>query len=1187
MTDKESSPNIAALRKLESLHLHLCSAEPARPHALGASPTQAPWKRWLGSAVGLPVRLWRLRLARRLAYGTAALVVLLTLGCSALWWRLSSGPISLDLVTPWLSAAVAQNFGGGRRVEVGGTQIERDEHGRTALRIRDIVVRDSDGTVVASAPKAEVGVSGLGLLTGRVRAERLSLVGAAMSVRIEADGKLTVFAGADNRPIATASASPEAMGAPPASGADPTASVAPAGRDAAAAFAGLLAWIDGLGATGLDGHDLGEIGLKSGQLVVDDQRSGKRSTFENIDLSLTRPKDGGVVFKLGSGATDNPWSLSAAAVSGSQGGRMVEVAANKVPLKDLLLLLRAGDSQVDADLTLSGRLSGEIGPDGQPHYLKGQLVTGAGHVADTEHPEKRLVFDRAEIGLEWDAERRGLRAPLRLVSGGNRFNFVVEGAAPQQDGEPWRFGLSHGTIILGPTSPGEENLVLDRIVARVRFDANNRRVQVEQFDFGNAGLTVTVSGTIDYATSDSRMALGLAANRMSMATLKRLWPSFIAPKTRTWIRDRMASGAVERVVIATNMPLSSLGGAPIPEDGLSVEIVANGAVLAPVEELPPIRDADLNMQVRGRAATVTLARGTIELPSGRKLAMSNGTFEVADTAPPVPMSRTRFKLEGPVPAAAEFLALDRLRDLAGVPLDPATTRGTVAAQVTLGLPLLADLPKGSATYNVSMDITNFAAERMVLGHKVEAAALRATANSSGYLIKGDVKINGMPAAMEYRKAKEDPDAELRVQATLDDAARAKFGIESDNSLTGPVAVKIAGRPGSGDREGRFAVEADLTQAKLENLLPGWVKPAGKAARASFTLVSRPQSTRFEDLLVDGSGTLVKGAAELDGSGDIVSANFPVFSMSDGDKATLKAERSSDGVLRVTMRGDVYDGRGFLKSAMAGSASDSKAKRKPSIDLELDVKLGIIAGFHGEALRSVDLRLGRRNGQIRSFMLSAKLGRDTPLIGDMRGRGGGRQVLYFETNDAGALFRLTDTYPKISGGQMWVAMDPPTADQAPQEGSLNIRDFAVRGEAALERVASSGANTPNGGVEFSRMRVEFTKTPGRLAIRDGLVRGPVIGATIDGSIDFAHDDVRMRGTFVPLYGLNNMFGQIPIVGMFLGGSNEGLVGITYEVVGPPNAPVLRVNPISAVAPGVFRKLFEFPSASGRGFQEPAR
>jgi len=85
-------------------------------------------------------------------------------------------------------------------------------------------------------------------------------------------------------------------------------------------------------------------------------------------------------------------------------------------------------------------------------------------------------------------------------------------------------------------------------------------------------------------------------------------------------------------------------------------------------------------------------------------------------------------------------------------------------------------------------------------------------------------------------------------------------------------------------------------------------------------------------------------------------------------------------------------------------------------------------------------------------------------------------------------------------------------------------------------------------------------------------------------------VRMRGTFVPLYGLNNMFGQIPFFGLFLGGSNEGLLGITYEVVGPTGAPVLRVNPISAVAPGLLRKFFEFPSGNNPvqpSFPDPAR
>ena len=109
-----------------------------------------------------------------------------------------------------------------------------------------------------------------------------------------------------------------------------------------------------------------------------------------------------------------------------------------------------------------------------------------------------------------------------------------------------------------------------------------------------------------------------------------------------------------------------------------------------------------------------------------------------------------------------------------------------------------------------------------------------------------------------------------------------------------------------------------------------------------------------------------------------------------------------------------------------------------------------------------------------------------------------------------------------------------------------------------------------------MRVEFTRSPGRVALREGVVRGPVLGGTIDGMVDYARDEVHMRGTLVPLYGPNNLLGQLPLVGPFLGGEKEGLLGITYEVVGKPGNPVLHVNPISALAPGLLRKVFEFPA-----------
>jgi hypothetical protein len=73
---------------------------------------------------------------------------------------------------------------------------------------------------------------------------------------------------------------------------------------------------------------------------------------------------------------------------------------------------------------------------------------------------------------------------------------------------------------------------------------------------------------------------------------------------------------------------------------------------------------------------------------------------------------------------------------------------------------------------------------------------------------------------------------------------------------------------------------------------------------------------------------------------------------------------------------------------------------------------------------------------------------------------------------------------------------------------------------------------------------------------------------------------MRGTFVPAYALNNFLARVPIVGFFMGGQNEGVFGMTYEVVGPTGNATLRVNPMSMMAPGFLRKIFEFRNNDDR-------
>ena len=1116
-----------------------------------------------------------------------------------LWWRLSQGPIELDVATPWLKAAIEENFGGKRTVTVGGTQIERDENGRTSLRLRDIVVRDADGTVVASAPKAEVGLSGLDLLRGQVRAQSLNLVGAEMSVRIEGDGRVTVFAGADAHPIATA-----APALPPLPEAHPNSGTAPKPKDALRAgfedFAGALAWIDGLGATGLDGHDLRELGLKNGNLVVDDRRNGKRWTFDHINASLRRPSQGGIVFRLQSENAERPWALSAAMRPMADGMHAVGIEARQVSIRDILLALRVKEGEFDLDLPLSASIRADIAADGTPQVVSGQLIAGAGTLTDHAGSDDiKIAIERADIRLNWDARRRMLVMPFQLLAGGNQFTLRADLQAPSGDGGVWQLAVTRGDTVIDPIiltsgATNDESIALNHVNLRARIDTNRKRIDLEQGDVGrvdtrashNVGLAI--SGSLDYSGPDPHLAFGVAGTRMPMSVMKRLWPVFTAAHVRNWVEEHVSAGTVERVVIAGNAPLSDFktDGPPTPDEGLSIDIETSATTLRPVLDLPAIRDADLTVRVTGRTATVNVGRGTVEVSAGRKLNIASGVFHIADTHPKHTTADIHFRVDGGVPAAAALLQSDALRDDVGIALDPDSSRGTIAAQVSINMPLDRSAPPGSVAYAITADLSSFAADKMLMGQKLEANTLQVTATNAGYRVRGDVKINAVPATIDLSRQKADADGILLLQANLDDTARKRLGINLGSSVVGAIPVKLSGRIGESKDE-RFSLDADLTPVAVDDLLPGWEKPAGKPGRLTATLIRGPKSVRFDDLAITGSGANVKGSVEVDNNGEIAAANFPTFALSDGDKLSVKADRTGDGALRVTMRGDVFDGRKFVKTSMAGNGADTS--RRKQIDLDLDVKIGTVAGNNGETLRGLDLKLTRRNGHFRAFTLNAKIGRDTPLIGDLRVRArDNHQVLYLETNDAGALFRFTDMYPRMYGGSMWVAMDPPAQDRTAQIGHLYISNFVVRGEPTLERIVQDAPGRPRGGVEFSELRSDFTRMPGSMTVRDGVVRGPLVGATIEGNIDYVRDSLHLRGTFVPFYGINNMFGQIPIVGLFLGaGSNEGLLGIAYEASGPPSAPRVSVNIATALAPGVLRKFIPNPSAFDQNAYQPSR
>ena len=491
----------------------------------------------------------------------SAVFCLCLFGALGLWWRLNNGPIEIDAATPWLKAAIEQNFGSKHSVSVGGTQIERDEKGHASLRLLDIVVHDADGTVVASAPKAEIGLSGMGLLSGHIVAQSLNLVGAETAIRVEKDGELTIFAGADKRPLVsgTVPARPK-VEAPVATAPKlpvPESGAAANGRSNFEEFAAFLTWLDNLGETGLDGQDLREIGLKDGRLTVDDRRSGKQVTFDHMNVALTRPKSGGLMFKLETENPDRPWIVTAAIRPVGDGVRAIGLEARNVSSRDLMLALRTNEGGVSADVPLSASMRAEIAPDGTPQMVTGELVADKGTITDPLDTDFSFPIDRAVARFNWDAQRRSLVVPFQLRAAGNQFTLRANAEPPKDADAPWLVTVARDDAVIDPiilpppSGSDEEMLALNRANFRFRVYPEKRRIELEQADLHRSdgrpshNIGVALNGSFDFSGAEPRLAFGIAGTRMPVWATERMWPSFVAPNVRKWVLAHMSGGSVE------------------------------------------------------------------------------------------------------------------------------------------------------------------------------------------------------------------------------------------------------------------------------------------------------------------------------------------------------------------------------------------------------------------------------------------------------------------------------------------------------------------------------------------------------------------------------------------------------------------------------------------------------------------
>ena len=768
--------------------------------------------------------------------------------------------------------------------------------------------------------------------------------------------------------------------------------------------------------------------------------------------------------------------------------------------------------------------------------------------------------------------------------------FGGELGAPSAPGKPWTAEIEGRDILLSGESVGDAPLRLDRIDVAATFDPAAGLLDVTKAQFLGPTARAAATALVRFEGASPAIRLGVVGEPMPTSAVKRLWPFFLGTSVRSWVVENVGAGTVDSLSMTIDVPsgvLATLGKHdPLPDRSLALDIAVSDATLRGAPKMPWIEGATGRVVATGHTVGATIERATISgAETDGPLSVSNVVLSVPDLKPRYPAARVTLKAEGSLRRALSMVGSGAFgANPLPAQLDVSKVSGKVSSDVTVDLELgHKDGESPPPVVKATADMREVKIAGVFAGRNFEKGALQLRVGAGPNILTGKGSVSGAPAnvAITEQAATGQSSArrKLAVTLTADAADLTRLGLDVPGSLKG--AVPLAADIDLDDPKAPMAVTADLANVGIDGVVPGFRKPVGKPGKLGFVVERGSSGSVIKDFFLESGDRSVRGTIDFGPKGDLVAATFPIYRPGPGDDAKVEIDKAKGGITKIAVQGASLDLKPLLDrvrgkpSAGAPAAQAGDADNVPK-NLDVSAKLGTGLGYGGEAVAGLDIKLTVRDGKVKDADGSGRIG-DGPIA--LATGADGR--LAIKGGDAGAFFRFADLYGRINGG----AFDL-TASLAGGPGVLKIDNFSVRNDTTLERVRrTTGADkdSPTAAARaptrFDRLQVNFDQSGGQLKVSEATVYGPQLGATMQGTVNYTADRVDLVGTFVPVYALNNLVSRVPIIGALLGGGkNGGLVGVTFQVKGPTNAPTVAVNPLSAVAPGFFRKIFEFRQKS---------
>lgn len=1137
----------------------------------------------------------------------APFVMLAVLVAGLGYVRLRHGPISLDFLVEPIEQGINAELAG-NKVRIDDAIVGLSETGGLEFRLSNVRVSEADGDVVASAPYAAVELSTSALWSMRVVPARIELIEPRLFVYYSEDGGLSL---SFSKPVesgkkddgGTAEATvPDVPSPVPAKRPEPITpniqNLSPLKR---IDLARVLTDMSSRARQGLDATSyLREFGLRNATVLVDymGRTTELRVPTMNVGLmhGATRSVINGRAMIAAAGG--KPWQLTFE-TDESERNRTLTL---KTSISDLVPRSISGTlpqlSLLQAlDLPVNGQATLELTSDGDVRSAAIAVAIGSGSLKLPALPEAPLAVDGGTINLSYDgAAEKVMLAPSTLSWRGSRVTISGFAEAENKDAEhpAWNYLLRANEGSFAAEEFKATPIALEEWRASGRIIPGRGEIDLAEFKLRAGGAEINIAGSLVTGVEPASTRLEGTLSPMTLNTVKALWPKAIAPGARDWVGERVSRASVLggkfRFLSGDHMTSEMSVGSQ--EHQLSFFMDVADIETHVIDALPPVVAPRLTVRVENDALEVNIPDSALVIAQDKRVALTAGRFTAVDIMGEVPTGEVVFASQPSLASTIDLIAYSRpaFIEETGLPRDGID--GKVDAKFKISLPLLADLPDGALKVDGKGRLTEGRVKQLAGGYQVQSASIDFDLTEKAADANGQMLVNGVLAKIGWQRifdAPLDKQPPLRLTATLDNTDRSQLGLDINDIVQGEVPIEVTVGRDEGN-ESKTRLHADLTNADLMIEGVGWRKPPGRAATLQFDVARGKAGIELQNFKVAGDDIAVEGSVAIGPDNKMREFNFPGFSLNVVSRMEIQGSRGADGILKVKARGPTFDGRDFFRSLFSlGQLAEKAAKPKNAHEgIDLDAEIGTVIGHHEVSLRSVKLKLSKRGEKLTALDVRSTLDGGQPLAVVLHQDPGQPRKLFADSTDAGQAFKLIDFYPNIQGGRVRLEVNLEGKGAAEKTGTLWVEQFRILGDPVVSEVFNSaddgrpaidGTGRPAKRVvrevfDFTLMRVPFSVGYGQFVMSDSQLRGPMLGASIRGKVDFKMRRVNLGGTYVPLQGLNSALCEIPLFGQIITGPKcEGISGMTFAIQGSMDRPEVIVNPLSMLAPGIFRDIFQ--------------